>query len=508
MLRSPLVLGCFVPVIIFLVSSCNSSPEFEIAWTKDMPKLGTGSSPKCVDLNLDGILDVVMGAGTNENEASDSSVLALDGKTGHLLWAAHAEDQIVGSATFLDITNDNVPEVFIGGRNFQFMCINGSSGEVLWRFHPSKKDSIHACCFRFNFFNSQIIKDIDHDQSPDLLISNGGNPLAKPFSAAQRFPGVLAIMSSKTGNVIVADTMPDGKETYMSPVVYDFEKNGNPMIVFGTGGETLGGNLFKVSLNDLIRGDISKAKILAQGDGYGFIAPPTLADINEDGTKDVIVNWFGGKMMAIDGKNDSLIWERPVHKTETYSVAVPGYFNGDSTPDFFSLYNKGAWPNNKGSIQLMVNGKNGSVLYTDSLGCIGYSSAVTTDINDDDYDEVIFSVNDFFCDPPAIMGEDILNDNHSLRLLDFYGKRITPIGENVRAKNISSTPWLGDLDADGFLDIIYCTQRNQLKVDQYNGLTLERLKTNIRVASTPTWGSYMGEGSNGVLECLNEHGLL
>lgn len=353
-------------IIAAFVQSCKRYTNVELVWTADFDELGSSSSPRCIDLNNDGVLDIVIGASRNEFENSDSSVLALDGKTGSVVWNVGAKDQVVGSASFLDVTGDKVPDVFIGGRSAEFVCIDGATGKMVWRYEPLQTGGI-AKLIRFNFFNAQFVPDQDNDLLPDLLLTNGGNARALANTSKGRYPGVLAIFSSKNGQLLAADTVPDGKETYMSPVIYDFTGKGQLSIIFGTGGETLGGNLFITDLSSLRKNDISKAIKIASGDKRGFIAPPTLADVNNDGVKDILVNWFGGKMIAIDGTAYATLWELAVPNTEVYSSVVPGFFTKDSIPDFFSSYNKGAWPDNKGSIQLLVNGKDGSILKSDSL---------------------------------------------------------------------------------------------------------------------------------------------
>ena len=74
--------------------------------------IGTQSSPRAADLNKDGIMDVVLGAGKVEFQSSDTAVIALNGADGKLLWHVSARDQIFGSPAFKDITNDATPEVF------------------------------------------------------------------------------------------------------------------------------------------------------------------------------------------------------------------------------------------------------------------------------------------------------------------------------------------------------------------------------------------------------------
>ena len=51
--------------------------------------------------------------------------------------------------------------------------------------------------------------------------------------------------------------VPDNKESYYSPQLYTLP-DGIQMVLFGTGGETHGGSLWRITLDDLIKGDIKK----------------------------------------------------------------------------------------------------------------------------------------------------------------------------------------------------------------------------------------------------------
>lgn len=495
-----------IPFFAATLFACNRTPKFKETWVSFNSALGTNSSPQCIDLNDDGVLDIVLGSGRDEFERCDSGIVAYNGKDGSILWYATAQDQVVGSANFLDIDGDRKPEIFIGGRNMTFKCLRGSDGKLVWEFKPSSATPVEACCLQYNFYNAQIIPDQDGDQVEDLLVSNGGNAKARPFTEKDRYPGVLAVFSSKSGKVLAVDTIPDGKETYMSPVVHDFDGDGKLSIIIGTGGETLGGNLFRVPLDSLMRNNLSGATLLTSADTRGFMGPPTLADLTGDGVLDIIVNSFDGKMTALDGKSNSLLWQASFPGAESYCTATPGYFNDDDTPDFFSTFSKGNWPDNKGSIQVLIDGKDGSVLFKDSIGCFGYASGVTHDLNGDGFDEVIFSTNEFQCVVPAFMGStDVDNDRHSLKMLDFHNNKITSLTESVEGKNVSTTPWIGDLDGNGKLDLIYNMQRNHYEVDEFRGMYTVRLESSVAITGQPTWGGYMGGDRSSIFTSQRSH---
>ncbi|HTD93250.1 MAG TPA: hypothetical protein VK644_05545, partial [Chitinophagaceae bacterium] len=299
-------------LLIFLFS-CSGRKEAH-SWTRYLNNTGTYSSPRAVDLNKDGILDIVIGAGGQEEHHSDTAILALDGATGAVLWSLPGENQYVGSPLFCDITRDNIPDIFIGGRWAQLQAINGSTGQVIWSFYPERKNPEGSDGGWYNFTTPQLVPDQDGDGLQDILVANGGDAHAAPFDL-KRPAGRLLVLGSATGKILANVAVPDGKETYMS-MICEERPDKQWRVWFGTGGETIGGHLYRTTLKDIMNGDISGASILASSDIKGFVAAPVLADINEDGTNDVIINTATGLMLAIDGTTDSLLWKIEFPGTE------------------------------------------------------------------------------------------------------------------------------------------------------------------------------------------------
>lgn len=478
----------FVSVLISC-SGLEEKPIVEVSsWNTLIRDVGTFSSPRATDLNKDGIKDIVIGAGKLEFQYSDSAVIALSGADGTVLWVVPGRDQLFGSPSFLDITKDGIPEVFIGGRSAEFMAINGSTGEILWEFLP-EGDSVDFVELKtYNFYNPQFIEDVDEDGVKDILVANGGYVKALP-NDPNRPPGKLMILSSKTGELISEAYMPDGKETYMSALVT--ELNGGMMVIFGSGGERISGNLYITSLEDLLQGDLRRAKILAKGGDKGFIAPPVLADVNLDGTPDIVANAVEGKMIAIDGKSHCKIWELTLPGTEAYCSLAVGYFNKDSVPDFFTNFGIGVFPDIFRSYQLAVNGIDGSLISLDSLGSFHYGSPVAYDMNGDGIDEGIFHINHL------IYGR-VEND---LKVFDFANDTLFSYAKAYKGANIGSTPLLDDLDGDGFLDIVIAHENNPvdlLSLTRKTGLFVHSIRTTIPLSEPILWGSYMGSVNNGV----------
>jgi outer membrane protein assembly factor BamB len=489
----------YIPAIIFCVlmfarmgkNSLLAQSTESKSWNAKFKGIGLFSSPRVTDLTGDGIGDIIFGAGREEFKACDSAVIALNGLNGEVLWRVPSVDHIFCSAMLMDITNDQVDDIFIGGRSAEFMAIDGRTGKVLWKFDKKKGGAKW-----FNFYTGQFIKDQDEDGVEDILISNGGNVLAPPFETKNRYPGNLVLLSSKTGKLLAYASMPDGKETYISVVAMPMKDKSDYKIIFGTGGETIGGNLYATTLSDLLKGDISKATVLDSSPDKGYIGPPLWIDINNDGTHDIVANAVEGKLIAFDGITYKPLWSVKMPETEAYSSVAPGYFTGDDNiPDFFVSYAVGQWPDLGWSRQFMVNGASGKIAYTDSLGSYQTSTPVILDVDGDGIDEAVLSVN--------IVSYDFLERasfQNILVLIDFKRSEALQLTNGSPGSNISSTPWIGDLDKDGLLDIIYCHGTNTRKTYSFQGLQVNRMATDIPIKSAIKWGGYMGSKYNAIFE--------
>jgi len=471
---------------LMLICFCGIAQD---SWTTVLPNVGTFSSPRAAYLNGDGTKDLILGAGRLEFESCDTAIFALDGTNGELLWKVAAKDQIFISAGLVDINEDGVSDAIIGGRSSELMAINGKTGEVIWAFDTTQ----YALNRWFNFYNPQFIHDVDGDGTRDILISNGGDIWVEPFDP-NRAAGRMCIISSKTGALLHHAPMPDNNEIYMS-VVIDFDSL-NPLVsrfIFGTGGETTSGSLFMGTLEMVINGDLSAAKTLAFGNTKGFVSPPVWVDINADGNRDIIASSVEGRLLAFDGVTYSKLWETFLPNTESYSSMAVGQFNADKTPDFFVSFAQGVWPKLSWTKQAMINGKNGEIEYLDSLGYYQTSSPLAVDLTGDGIDEAVLNVDYQVLD--SIGRKSFFT---TLYAIEFTQKEAVVLVDGLPGHNVSSTPWLGDLNNDGLLDIVYCHGTNAYHTYTFDGLRINCLKTTIPISKPIKWGAYMGSGYDGV----------
>ncbi len=458
-------------------------------WTAFTDSTNNFSSPRATDLNGDGVLDIVVGGGL-EDFARSQSVSAFDGKTGNVLWRVSARNQIFGSALFGDITGDGVDDVFIAGRDAELIAINGATGEIIWEFFPEGDTESAAEAGLYNFYTCQWIPDQNNDGVRDLLTANGGDKFATPLDL-DRPTGNIMIVSGLDGAQIAKAPVPDGKETYLSPVIWrqeflgfdDFE------VIFGSGGETIEGSLWRVSLADILNEDLSNAVALVSDNQKGFIPPPSLADLNDDGEYDIIIAGYGDKITAINGVDNSILWQISIEGTETVASPAIGQFTSDTVPDVFTIVGEGIAPVFLNFISLMIDGKTGEILEQDTLEGWSIISPLAVDFNGDQKDEVVFCVNKNFAEGAPYQSQ--------WKMRDFQSNTTTDLTPLQSGTNLGSTAWIGDLEGDGTLEMIYSQHSNSNAVKPNSGFFLRRKNLSAPTPESIAWGGYMGTYSNG-----------
>jgi hypothetical protein len=132
-------------------------------------------------------------------------------------------------------------------------------------------------------------------------------------------------------------------------------------------------------------------------------------------------------------------------------------------------------------------------MFVDSLGFYQTSTAVVYDFDDDGVEDALLSIN--------VHSYDNFNRRTLLSMLviiNFVTNEVIQIGESETGSNISTTPWIGDLDKDGMLDIVYFHATNPNKSYTFDGMKVNRVETKIPYKSDVRWGAYMGSHYNGI----------
>jgi hypothetical protein len=469
-------------VSFFFLAFKGRSQSFN--WSSFVDSIPTLSSPRPVDLNGDNVLDIVFGGGT-DGQASLHGVMAFSGVDGSLIWEVPSRNEVFGSAVFIDITNDGVKDVFINGREAQLMAINGSTGELLWDFFPYGTNP--ADSGYFNFYNPFILDDYSGDGIPDLLVANGGDHSA-PEWETNRPPGHLLIINSSTGSIISKAVVPDSAETYCSPVVVDLQGNGSKWVLFGTGGENIGGSFWVSPLADLLNNTLQNSTSLRTSSEKGFIAPASVFQ-EDDGSYDIYVQGYDGEVGRFDGLSFSELWSFSLSNTESSAAPVIGnFFGGDVVPDVYLSLFKGVAPSYTDFYQVMLDGLNGTVHFLDSVGVFGYASGTAVDLNNDGRDEVLVS----------------LTENSSgyyqtqVKSINFQNNSIQDITDLITGVNLGSTPLIYDSNQDSILEVAFTVKKDSINPVGWKGVYLKKYSLEVNMPNSGlAWGGYMGVNYNG-----------
>ncbi|MCB0734652.1 MAG: T9SS type A sorting domain-containing protein [Bacteroidetes bacterium] len=430
------------------------------------------------DLNADGISDLVVG-GSREGGWDKPAIFALDGKNGNLLWQRSAPNQIYLSARFTHINGDSIPDVLIGGRDAQLLALNGRNGELLWQFWSDTlpaKDSGW-----YNFYNLLLIPDINNDQIEDILISNGGDANAVP-SDTNRPAGSILILSGQHGEVLGRIKTPDQHETYFAPLLLPDQKT----VLFGTGGETIGGGLYLIPLSDLIQSDTSNIQPITYDSEHGFIAAPTIV---RSSTNDVLAVPRYHEEFELYNINTP---NQPAYQfhvkeanTEAYVTPVPGFFNRDNVVDYVQIFAKGIFPFYSGYIYVVIDGANGQVIDRwESSGIYQLNSCNVLDLDNDGLDELLIAHN-------YDNGTTRVQYRTSFMVKQFEPDTLYYLFGDRPGITLYSQPAFYDLDHNNQLDMLVVTNLNEKNWYTHDSFSVARYEWNQNLTSV-NWPCYMG----------------
>ncbi|MEO1271981.1 MAG: hypothetical protein AAFX99_28120 [Myxococcota bacterium] len=434
-------------------------------------------------------MELLQGHG-KENLAADSFdgtyepfgyMTVRNSATGEQLGRVDGRDELVGSATLVELNDDGVLDVVIGGRNGELMAVSGSDTSLLWQFYPEGGAVEDGW---YNFYTPQPIGDVNDDAVPDLLTANGGDASRFPGDP-DRPPGHLMVISGADGTIVSAVETPDGAETYMSPVVYRPTPEADLQVLFGTGGETLPGSLWQVPVADVVAGDLTAAlELVPPTDANkGIIAPPSVGDLNQDGVQDIVAVAFDGRLIAFDGTSMEEMWALTYADHESIASPALGFFDDNPGLDVALLVLEGTFPRYNNATHLLVRGDTGQKIFEQNLaGIRAAGSPLAVDLTGDGRDEVIWL------------------------LFSLQGKTLVAILDPVRQSELHrawlrdgfsiSTPLVADLEGDGRLELI--TSVNLPTIEFSWGM--QRLDLKANTPERISWGAYLGSTFNSVWE--------
>jgi hypothetical protein len=284
-------------------------------------------------VNMPGVGKVVVAAGF------DGRVFAWNAATGGLLpgWPttvdvpdnlypqATLRNSVLGPLAAGDLTGDGVPEIVVTSFNHHVTAFS-PNGSVLWRF--TNDDSV---------LSGAVVADIDRDGSNDVVF--GGDATQNDFYDAG---GHLTALGS-TGRRKWVKYVPQIVQS--SPVLADIDANGTLEVFVGTGinftntnGAAFPGNaVYGVDS----RGNDLPGWPYVTGPGstdFRTPSPPAVADVNNDGTPEILIGDFSGRLHAIR-PNGTALWVTQAFSAPLFAAPVVLDVDSDNDLDVVALSN-------------------------------------------------------------------------------------------------------------------------------------------------------------------------
>lgn len=222
----------------------EDSETSRVKWEREFFPALTETTLQLQDMNYDNVTDVLMVEGQG---SCDMILRALDGLTGQTVWEVpvHIPYDAFAVKCDVDLNKDDIIDCIAAGRQSGFKAISGADGSTLWDRDPN------MAYLRYNFYFPLIVPDLDNDGVPDLINTHGGDSTYSE-SQKERSPSFLVIVSGRTGQQLMERVpVPDGHETYMSPVYLSRGEGVDDLLLLGTGGETLPGSLWAIGYDSL-----------------------------------------------------------------------------------------------------------------------------------------------------------------------------------------------------------------------------------------------------------------
>lgn len=452
---------------------------FRERWMSSLVSFTFGA-PSALDVNGDGVLDVLFSTGI---EGVSGGAVALDGRDGTTLWSHEVADQLFTVPVRFDAASGD--GLLFGGRGAELLAVDADTGDLLWSF---ARDHAGTGTW-FNFYACQRAPDVDGDGLGDLLCANGGDPSIEPFEPRQA--GQLAVLSAASGAPLRVAPMPEPTETYAPATWLDDPSSGQgARIVFGTGGESIAGATWLTTWGDVLAEDLTgSVRLSAEGGSRGWIASPTIGDFTGDGARDLAVASMDGQVRVIDGASLEAVWTDALAGHGTYASVIPADMDGDGGDELASVRMRGDYPDfDRSVVHVHARGDGERVASWETDGAWSFGGVLALDLDDDGRDELLGLIDTF---------EDEADATWELRRYDLEADEANVVASGPGLA--LSTPLIEDIDGDGWWDLVFTVVVDGGgEGEEYRPESQTRvLELGVPSSVAPAWPARMGRAHDG-----------
>ncbi|XP_011168597.1 uncharacterized protein LOC105201976 isoform X2 [Solenopsis invicta] len=281
-------------------------------------------------------------------------VLALNGKTGEIIWTHWTANSILSVDCGADLTDDKIKDCIISGRGEILQAIDGHDGSKIWEMPLFHVDSSEQQTI-LDIYDARFIADMDSDGIGDVIASHVVQ--SDNIQASSIF-----VISGKNGHVIRNINLPYTEQLFTAPQII-VHPDGENIFVLATTSQQDDGGLYIVSQANIFYGDGLQLRKLNHNTGKNALLPPILIDITSDGIEDIVAAMFNSTIMAYNGSTFEPIWNYTVPNSEVISIPIPGYYNDDDVPDFMVKHQIGnGLSTYYYTVATVIDGRNGQPL--------------------------------------------------------------------------------------------------------------------------------------------------
>lgn len=277
------------------------------------------ASPVIADVDLDGHLEVVIPA------SSPSLVYCFNGLTGAVKWtrSTGSSNCIDSPPAVADVDNDNAPEILFGTFYGNVFCLNGEDGSICWQRNLGSTSYIQS---------EPAILDLNNDGQLDVIVAQ--------FAGDCR---VYAVWGNNGSTLWYSDLPSD--YMYHGCSFADLDRDGTPEVVIGCYDH----HVYVFNGED---GSLAWQYVAPSYIG----APTSLGDLNNDGYYEIV--FVSYNMLGVLSHTGTLLWSATTAGNMFRGAALADV-DGDGTLDVLFGSDDG--------ILRALRGSNGQILWTVDL---------------------------------------------------------------------------------------------------------------------------------------------